>query len=189
MKMALVLLSGIFIMSEGCSTLHQVELGQKERWIADAQNDLLGRDATVVTRDGRGSEGQITHLNSDSLWVREEKGGSIRAFEVDQVSSIRQPKHVWPVVGGFFAGGLAGAFIGGSIAAAAEEPRLEVLGFNTVAEGIGGAAIGTLIGCVAGASILGLATSVTDYQIIYSPPRSAPVRPAQTVPDTTWLGK
>jgi len=189
MRLVLILISGVSLMSAGCSTLHQVESGQKEHWMADAQDDLVGRDATVITRDGRGFEGKITEMNSDSLRLREERRDSLLAIEVNHVSSIRQPRKVWPAIGGFFAGALAGAVIGGSIASSQEEPRAEVLGFNTVAAGIGGAAIGALIGCVAGASILGLATAVTDYHIIYTPPPGVPVPLSPAIPDSTSKGR
>jgi hypothetical protein len=165
MKTATLLLTGMLSVYVGCSTMRQVDSDQKEKWLSHAQDDLLGRDATVVTRDGLGAEGQIILLNSDSLRVLEEKGGSVRAFEMNQVSLIRQPRNAWPAVGGFLIGFLVGGLLGGAIGTD------EAVHADNVDEGVSAFVwspiIGGVVGGVVGSTILGLATSVTDYRIIY----------------------
>jgi hypothetical protein len=187
MKRILILLSGMATLLTGCSTVKQVELGEKERWIAGAQSDLLGSYATVQTTDGRAGAGDIFKLSSDSLCMRDEGSGTVLAVELDHVSVIRQPTNAWPAVGGFVLGFLVGGLVGGAIGTD------EAIHADDVESGVDAfvwtPVIGGVIGGVAGAAILGSVTSSTSYQILYTPPRKPPTQPDAAKLDTTQQRK
>jgi hypothetical protein len=176
-------------MAAGCSTTQQVQLSDRDPWMAKAQGDLLNKDAKVILTDGSTIEGTIVGMNADSLSVKGAHDGKPYTEPLDRVSSIGRSPSVWPAIGGVFGGALVGTFIGAGISMGAESPRIEMLGLNTITAGVGGAAIGALLGAVAGGVGLGLATSVTDYTFLPAPSRKTPTGPASGLPDSLRTGK
>ncbi len=182
MKTALALLSEMLLILTGCSTLNQVDSSHKDQWIAGAQADLLGHDAVVVTTGGRAGTGNVYRLDKDSLCLREEESGSIFAVDLDDVLSIRRPTNAWPVVGGFVGGLFIGGLIGGAVGtdAAVHADNVE----EGVSTFVWTPVIGAVVGGLAGASILGLATSTTSYEIVHSPTRRSVAQPGPASPDS-----
>ena len=195
MKTTMILVSSVLMLCTGCASLQRVELGQKEEWIAVAQKDLLAREATVTTREGRTHEGKIVQLNTDSLWLQPELCTSPLAIGLDRVSSIRPSRNSGPPVVGVVAGVLLGGAIGAGIGenAAPDRVKGDFMGLGAaMGKGISaaaGAAVGAAIGGVSLGAILGLATSVTDYRISYSPPPKTSAHPAPPPPDSARTGK
>ena len=181
--------SCMLMIAYGCSTMHQVDVDQPEQWMADAQHNLLNRDATVMTTDGRAIEGKIIKLNPDSLLLQLEVDNAVVAHRLDHVGSIKQPRSVFAVIGGLRGGTIVGALVGGSIGFSSEPPRTDALGFNTVASGLDGMVIGGLVGGVGGMVGLGLATSVDDYQFNRSLPRKTLSGSGPTAPDSLRKAK
>ncbi len=174
MKTMVLLSFWMLLCVSGCSVLHQVDLDQRDQWLAGAQKDLLGNDARVVTTDGKMLEGKIVRLTVDSVWVQAEPDNTETGNALIRVSLIQQPRQVFPAIGGLLGGALVGAIVGTGFGTASEPPRADMLGFNTVASGLNGMMIGAMVGGVAGVVGLGLATAADDYQIIRVPTRKAP---------------
>ena len=194
MKTRLAYFSSVLILCGGCASLQQVELGKKDQWIAGAQADLLNKDATVITVDGRTQEGKIILLDSDSLSLQDESSIAPLSFSIGRVSAIRPSRNTGAPIGGFWGGLVIGAAVGGAIGAVQEtsEPNPWVFGLdvaleksvNTTSYGV----IGAIIGSVSMGMILGLATAVTDYQIIHSPLRNVSGRTTPVIPDSARTG-
>jgi hypothetical protein len=188
MKTTMTALSFVLMLCTGCASLQRVELSQKEEWIAVAKKDLLAREATVTTREGRTHEGKIVQLNTDSLWLQPELCTSPLAIGLDRVSSIQPSRNSGAPIVGAVAGILLGGAIGAGIGENAAPDRVEGdfigigaamgKGISTVA----GATLGAVVGGVSFGAILGLATSVVDYNVIYNPPRKTTVQPNSTEP-------
>ncbi|MBP1649600.1 MAG: hypothetical protein H6Q30_3045 [Bacteroidetes bacterium] len=187
MKSVTILLTGMVIILTGCSSLHQVDLGEKEKWMPAAQEDLMGEEATVTTMDGHGFEGKVVRLNTDSLWLKEESSISPIAVHLNRVSSIRPSRNVGAPLGGFLGGALVGGLIGGAIGAnkETEYPDLYSLGMERVGNAVGYGMIGAAVGAIVFGVTLGLATSVTDYRIIQAQSPANPRQAAPTSPDST----
>ncbi len=183
MKIMFALLFGALITLAGCSSTKQVELAQKDQWIADAQSDLVGSYATITSTDGRTGAGTIFKMNADSLSLRDEGSGTVMTFDVNHVAYIQQSSNAWPAVGGFVGGALIGGLIGGAIGTS------EATSANSVESGVEtfvwAPVIGVAVGGVAGAAILGAATSTTSYQILYTTPRTSTTRRTSAMPDST----
>ncbi len=153
----LILCSGLIVFT-GCSSVHQVGVSENEGWIQEAQNDLLDKDATVTTWQGRVHNGKILQVNGDSLVMQEVDSSVALAIPLHDVNTIRPSRNVLPPIFGFGAGLVAGAAIGAGVGGSM--PRRTAGEFAPIAGGFYGAVVGGFAGSV----ILGLATSVTDYQ-------------------------
>ena len=194
MKTTMILVSSVLMLCTGCASLQRVELGQKEEWIAGARKDLLAREATVITREGRTHEGKIVQMNTDSLWLQTEMCTSPLAFGLDRVSSIQPSRNAGPAIAGALAGVLLGGAIGAGIGEEAAPDRVkgDFTGFGAaMGKGLSaaaGATVGAVIGGVSLAAIFGLATSVADYHISYSPPPKPAAHPIPSLPDSTRKG-
>jgi hypothetical protein len=195
MKTKMTVLSFGLMLCTGCASLQRVELGQKEEWIAVAQKDLLAREATVTTREGRTHEGKIVQLNADSLWLQPELCTSPLAIGLDRVSSIQPSRNSGPPKVGVVAGVLLGGAIGAGIGenAAPDRVKGDFMGLGAaMGKGIStaaGAVVGAAIGGVSLGAILGLATAVTDYHISYSPPTGTTAQPAPPLHGSAQTGK
>jgi len=194
MKPALILLSVISILCTGCASVEQVELRQKEQWVPKAQMQLLKKDATVNMWDGRTCEGNVIRLDTDSLCLVTESKPDYVALPLDRVSSIQPWRNAGAPIAGFLGGLLVGGAAGAAIGASQvdDPPNPYVLGLNTVMEKAAAATVyvlyGALIGSVALGTIVGVATAVTDYRIIYSPPPKPAAQPIPSMPDSARKG-
>jgi hypothetical protein len=195
MKTALILLFVITIMCTGCASVEQVELRQKDQWVPKAQMQLLNKDVTVNMRDGRTYDGNVLRLDTDSLCLVLESNPRFVALPLERVSLIQPSRNAGPPIAGFLGGLLVGGAAGAAIGASQvdDPPNPYVMGLNTVMEktaaAAGGGLYGALIGSVALGTIVGAATAVTDYRIIYNPSPATAAEPTPPPPDSSRRGK
>jgi hypothetical protein len=109
----------------------------------ESARGLLGHAVPVIVREGGEAEGKMIAPDAGSLVVSHDRSGSPLAVPLDRVTLVQQPVGVRPAIGGCFAGALTGG------------------------------SIGALLGCISAASLLGLATSVTGYQMVRDSSSSA----------------
>jgi hypothetical protein len=189
MKTTMLALFLILVMASGCSTMRQVDMDHPDRWMADAQHDLLKKNVTLTMVDGTVAEGTLIKLNADSLSLQGENDQIPRIEPLNRVQSIHPSRQVLPVIGGFFGGALVGGVIGSQIGASSEKPTLETLGFNTFAATAGGMVVGWVLGAAAGSVGIGLLTSVTDYDFLQSQPRKPVTGAGVAMPDSAAKAK
>lgn len=180
MKSAIVLISALIAAITGCSSVEHVELAQKERWLPGAQRELLNSDVSVTTRGGYRYEGKMVRLTGDSLWLVGTSRSTRNGLELDEVSSIRPSRSYGAPIGGFLGGVLVGALVGNAIGFRDATEQTGPIGqfFERTANSWAGAILGAAVGGAVGAAVLGLASSVTDYEIFHSPTYRDPSQPA-----------
>jgi hypothetical protein len=124
----------------GCSQTHSVSRGEPYMWLPEARRDLVQKEATVTTTNGRSLHGTVVALSEDSVLVRD--GATETAMSLLSVTSIGTPgSMIAPVLGV-----LGGAALGGAIgyATAGEGPPYAIL--HGVGETIAGGFFGGFVG-------------------------------------------
>jgi hypothetical protein len=177
------------VMLSGCSTTRQVDMDHSKQWMADAQHDLLNKTVTLTMVDGSVAEGKLIRLNDDSLSLQDKNEQIVRTEQLSRVQSIRPSRKVLPVIGGFFGGALVGGVIGSQIAVSSEDRPHGWFDVGSTNAFAGGMVVGWVLGAAAGSVGIGLLTSVTDYDIRHSEPRTPPAGPASAVRDSVQMTK
>ncbi len=188
MKTSMLALLILGIVS-GCSTTRQVDMVQKDQWMAGARHDLLNKNVTLTMVDGSTAEGKLVRLDGDSLSLQGEDRQIARTEQLSRVQSIRPSRKILPVVGGVLGGALVGGIIGSQIGVSSEDHPHGFLDLSTTAAFAGGMIVGWVLGGAAGGVGIGLLTSVTDYEISRSEPRKSVAGPGAAVPDTVQTAK
>ncbi len=170
MKSAVLLFSGVMFLSAGCSNVKNVELDQRDQWIATASRQLVRREATVQTRDGNYYEGTIISMTSNSLSLKDQSNGPLLIFPLDSLASVRPQKKAGPPFNGIVGGAIVGALIGGFIGAP-----------NSTVEG---SAAGAAVGALTVGIVIGSATEVTEYKITSHPTPEVHLQAVPVVADT-----
>lgn len=186
----LLLSAGIAYVLMGCAVTHEVDLNQRAKWIFAAQRDLLSREVTVRTVDGRTESGKLISLYSGSLLLRKDSPGPLLSIPLDSTKLIQPERNVGTPLLGFLGGAVAGIFIGSLVGAGSsgqENPATAHDWF--VPKAADGAFAGALIGGIAFATVAGLTTAVTDYQITSSQPHKSNGQVRHAVPDSSPEGK
>jgi hypothetical protein len=179
----LLLIGGVAFFFMGCAVTHQVDLNEQGKWINGAQRDLLSRQVTVRTVDGRTESGKLIALYSGSLLLRKDSPSPLLSIPLDSVKLIQPARNVGTPLAGFFGGVLVGGFIGALVGAGSsgqENPATMDEWLVPLEKTADGALTGALLGGITLASVAGLTSAVTDYEITSSQPRKATgqVRPA-----------
>jgi hypothetical protein len=158
------------ILTGGCATTHTVEAERAAQWVPEAQANLGGNEVTVFLRNGSAMEGTISRMTIDSLWLDREAPAVSWQAPLQEVTLIKQPRETAGVIGGVLGGALIGGLIGMGVGASnpeTSEGYVPVLSETT--SGMTGGMVGILIGAPLGGIIVGLLTSVDDYQILHAP--------------------
>ncbi len=191
MRTPVILLASALVLAVGCSSTKMVSLDQKEDWIESAHNDLEKKSATVYSTEGHMYEGTVLQLTEDSLYLQDDLARQDQAVPLDHVTLIKRPRNVVAPLGGVLGGALVGGLIGSLVGASetTESPYIFPAMFEATSHAMSGAFIGGAIGAVALGGILGLATSVTDYQIISSRSQSDSVEKQKPSPYNKGWGR
>jgi hypothetical protein len=167
MKAILFVLAAGLLLFCGCSTTHTVQRAAAPAWGPEAVDQLSGKDVTVTHLSGKTTEGEFVTMDTAQVVLLAFPGERRMGVSLDSIYRIESGSNFGWTVLGVLGGTVAGAAIGSAIGMATASDE-DVFLFSTLAHGVGGMAVGSLFGGIAGGVTVGLLTKSHHYTIFQS---------------------